>query len=122
MATQQYQIMFNCTPTQFLVAMGTTLPAVGFGVIQVPIKHTGIIKGNSGAAAGLGQIDFSYDGQYFLKFFGANPIPVAEQAQTGVPQTNISTQMMTELTTALAATLGAPVPQNSNVPSTALNA
>lgn len=122
MATHQYQMLFNCTPAQFLVAMATTLPGVGFQVIQAPNKFNGIIKGNTGASTGLGQVDYQYDGNAFLRFFGANVIPVAQQAQAGIPGNQISTQLTTELTTALAATLGAPVPLNSNNPSNAANA
>lgn len=102
MATQ-YQIIFNCTPAQLETALVTTLPAVGYSVMRIPVKTTGIIVGTSsgtGAAAGTGQIDFSYDGQYFLTFFGGN----------------MTASMITELTTALAGTLGAPVPPNLAVP------
>lgn len=103
MAPTQYQIIFNCTPAQLETALITTLPAVGYVVTRAPNKTTGIIQGSAagtGASANTGQIDFSYDGQYFLTFFGAN----------------MSTAMITELTTALAGTLGAPVPPNLAVP------
>ena len=109
MSVQQYELIFNCSPANFATAMATTLPAVGFTVIQAPNKFTGIIVGASSAGAGLGQIDFFYDGQYFLKFFGANPVPTAEQAQTGIPQTNMLAALITELDSALLALLGAPV-------------
>ncbi len=109
MSVQQYELIFNCTPTQFGVAMGTTLPAAGFTVVQAPIKFQGLLLGASSGAAGLGQIDFSYDGQYFLRFFGANPVPVAQQAQAGIPQTNMLAALITYLNSTLLATLGAPV-------------
>lgn len=101
MPVAQYQLIFNCTPTQFTTAVGTTLPGVGYAVIQAPHKFTGILKNGTGASAGTGQCDFNYDGAYFLTFFFGN----------------MTTTMITELTTALAGTLGAPVPVNlANVP------
>ena len=96
--------------------MSTTLPGAGFNVIQAPDKAHGIIVGNSGGATGLGQVDFSFDGSFFLTFFGANPIPAAQQASTGIPQNNMSSQLISYLTTTLAGTLGAPVPPNLAVP------
>src|ERR1700688_888399 len=42
---QTYNLTFNATPAQFATAMATTLPAAGFGVVQAPIKFTGIILG-----------------------------------------------------------------------------
>lgn len=119
MSVQQYELIYNCTPSQLETALLTTLPAVGFVVTRAPIKATGWIVGTSagtGAAAGLGQIDFTYDGQYFLKFFGANPVPVAAQSSTGIPQNNMLPALITELNTALLSLLGAPVPPNLAVP------
>lgn len=112
----QSQLIFNCTPTQFGVAAATTLPGAGFTVLQVPVKFRGIIKGTSAGAAALGQIDFEYDGQYFLRFFGSNPIPTSQQTNPGVPMNNMAASLITYLTTTLAATLGAPVPPNLAVP------
>jgi len=109
MAVQQYEQIYNCTPSQFTTAMATTLPGVGFTVIQAPNKFAGIIVGASSGGAGLGQCDFSYDGQYFLRFFGANPIPVAQQTSAGIPQSNLFPALVTELNSALLALLGAPV-------------
>lgn len=108
---QIYNLIFNCTPAQFAVATATTLPTAAFTVIQAPIPAQGTIK-----HATYGQIDFSYDGAYFLRFFGANPIPVAEQASAGIPQNQMSPQLVTELTSIFAATLGAPVPSNQAIP------
>lgn len=116
MSVQQYELIYNCTPTQLETALLTTLPAAGFVVTRAPIKATGWIVGTSSGAAGLGQVDFSYDGQYFLKFFGANPVPTAQQTQTGIPQTNMLTALITLLNSTLLATLGAPVPPNLAVP------
>ena len=109
MSVQQYEQIYNCTPAQFTTAMGTTLPAAGFVVIQAPIKFQGTLVNGSGGSAGLGQVDFSYDGQYFLRFFGANPVPVAQQAQAGIPQTQMLPALITYLNSTLLATLGAPV-------------
>lgn len=111
MAVQQYQLIFNCTPAQLETALVTTLPAASYTVTRVPIKYTGIIT-----HATYGQTDWSYDGQYFLTFFGANPIPTAQQTNTGIPQTQLSGNIITNLTTTLAGTLGAPVPPNLAVP------
>lgn len=119
MAVYRPQLIFNCTPAQLEVALLTTLPAVGFVVTRAPIKATGWIVGTSagtGAANGLGQIDFFYDGQYFLKFFGSNPRPVAQQTNTGIGDNQMSPALITELTTALAGTLGAPVDPTLAVP------
>lgn len=112
MAVHQFQLVFNCTLAQLEVALLTTLPAVGFTVIRAPNNNNGIIIGTAsgtGAAAGLGQCDFTYDGQYFLKFFGANPIPTALQASAGISENQMAPALVTELNTALLATLGAPV-------------
>jgi len=114
-----FQLIFACTPAQLETTLITTLPAVGFVVTRAPIKATGWIVGTSagtGAANGLGQIDFSYDGANFLTFFGANPAPVAQQPHAGVVENQLSSALVTELTTALAGTLGAPVPPNQAVP------
>lgn len=114
-----FQLIFACTPAQLETALVTTLPAVGFVVTRAPIKATGWIVGSgagTGAAAGLGQIDFNYDGRNFLTFFGANPAPVAQQPNAGVVENQISTALVTELTTVLASLLGAPVPPNQAVP------
>jgi hypothetical protein len=113
MAAQAFNLTFNCTPAQFAVAMATTLPIEGYTVIQAPNKFAGIITGTSSAAAGLGQLDFFYDGAYYLRFFGANPAPVAQQAPTGIPTTQLTSNIVSNLTTTLAATLGAPVPSNT---------
>ena len=116
---QIFQLIFACTPAQLETALTVTLPAVGFVVTRAPIRATGWIVGTgagTGAAVGLGQIDFSYDGNNFLTFFGANPVPVAAQAQAGIPQNNLLPALITELSTALLATLGAPVPPNQAVP------
>lgn len=119
MPVQQYELIYNCTPAQLETALTVTLPAVGWVVTRAPIKYTGWMVGTAagtGAANGFGQIDFIYDGQYFLKFFGANPVPVAQQTNPGIPQTNLLPAAITELNTALLATLGAPVPPNLAVP------
>jgi hypothetical protein len=63
-----------------------------------------------------GQLDFSYDGAYFVRFFGANPAPVSQQAQTGIPYNQMTPNLITILTSSLAATLGAPVAVNQAVP------
>lgn len=108
----QYQQVYNCTLAQLEVALLTTLPAVGFIVIRAPNNNNGLIIGTAsgtGAAAGLGQIDFTYDGQYFLKFFGANVVPVAQQPNPGVPAHNLQPAFITLLNSTLLATLGAPV-------------
>jgi hypothetical protein len=102
MAAGPFELIFNCTLAQFTTAVGTTLVGAGFTVLQLPIMFTGIIKGTSGGAAALKEIDFIYDGVTFLKFFGGN----------------MSAAMVAYLTTTLAGTLGAPVPVNlANNPS-----
>jgi hypothetical protein len=69
------------------------------------------------ASAGLGQIDFAYDGQYYLKFFGANPIPTTQELYPGIYQTNMTPALINILSQTLLATLGIPVPPNvANVP------
>lgn len=179
MSAQVYNLIFNCTLAQFATLMSTTLPALGFKVIQAPIKFQGIAIGNTSftftattnsttaltavsslnglyaglpvagagipagdtlsavgavntatlayaataSAAGvtitaspnLGQIDFSYDGAYYVRFFGANPTPVSDQANAGIPATQMLASLIAVLTTGLAATLGAPVPSNQAV-------
>lgn len=176
----QYQLIFNCTPSQLETALLTTLPAAGFSITRVPIKYTGIavsggftftattssvtnptiltavssiaglVIGQTITGAGIpanttitaigtntvtmsasatasatitvtvpmtsSQIDFSYDGQYFLTFFGANPIPVALQTSPGVPQHQMVSSLIALISSALLATLGAPVPPNLAVP------
>lgn len=116
MPAQQYMQNYACTPAQYITATTTTLPAAGFTVIKAPNNFTGIIIGNTGGSAGLGQVDFQYDGQYFLRFFGANLAPVAEQAQAGIPQSMLTSQMLTYLNATLLATLGAPVVPNLAIP------
>ena len=64
----------------------------------------------------LGQIDFFYDGANFLKFFGGNPAPVAQNHFTGVGVNQMSPHLIAFLTSTFAATLGAPVPPNLAVP------
>jgi len=68
------------------------------------------------ATPGLGQIDFSYDGQYFLRFFGANPAPISQQSNAGVTENQMTTNLVAFLTSTFAATLGVPVPSNIAVP------
>jgi hypothetical protein len=102
MAAGPFELIFNCTLAQFTTALGTTLPGAGFTVLNIPVQLTGIIKGTSGGAIALKEIDFIYDGVAFLKFFGGN----------------MTTALVTYLTTTLAGTLGAPVPVNlANNPS-----
>lgn len=108
----QFQQVYNCTLAQLEVALITTLPAVGFTVIRAPNNNNGIIIGTAsgtGAAAGLGQIDFTYDGQYFLKFFGGNVVPVGQQPRAGEQAHNLQPALVTLLNSTLLATLGAPV-------------
>ena len=119
MSVQQYELIFNCTPAQLETALITTLPAVGWAVTRAPIKNSGWMIGTAvgtGTANGLGQIDWVYDGQYFLKFFGANPVPTAQQTSTGIPQNNLLTAMITNINSTLLSLLGAPVPPNLAVP------
>lgn len=116
MAVKLTQLIFACTPTQLETALLTTLPAAGFLVTRAPIKFTGWVVGNSSGAAGMGQLDFSYDGLNFLTFFGANPAPVSQQAQTGIPETQLGTALQALIISTLASTLGAPVPPNQAVP------
>lgn len=92
MAIQQpikYELSFACTLAQFNTMCSTTLPTVGV-VMNIPQRFQGIYKSNTAAT---GQCDFSYDGNAWLRFFYNNMTPA----------------MITELTTTLAATLGAPV-------------
>lgn len=119
MAGRQYNIIFNCTPAQLETALITTLPAVGFIINRAPIQYQGTVvggAGGTGTSAGLGQIDFSYDGQFFLRFIGGTPVPTAGQTSAGIPEQQISPALITLLTSTLAATLGAPVPSNQAVP------
>lgn len=116
MSVKQTRLIFNCTPAQLETALVTTLPAAGLVVTRAPIKFTGWVVGTSGGGAGMGQLDFSYDGQYFLTFFGANPAPVSQQAQAGIPETQMGTALQAYLASTLLATLGAPVPPNQAVP------
>lgn len=109
---KQYQQVYNCTLAQLEVALLTTLPAVGFIVIRAPNNNNGIIIGSAsgtGTSAGLGQIDFTYDGMYFLKFFGANVVPTGAQTNPGVPSHQMTPALVTLLNSTLLATLGAPV-------------
>lgn len=192
MAIQVYNQIYNCTPTQFAVAVSTTLPAYGWQVLQAPINFQGIIISTavpvtltgtlttssatiamastvgivlgdvvtgtgigttpsptviaiipntsvtlSSAAAvtgtgaqsltftpavlGSNQVDFGYDGQYFLRFFDAGPAPAAAQSQSGIPQSQMTPAVIANLILAFAATLGAPVPSNQAVPPYATN-
>lgn len=121
-----FQVIYSCTPAQLETCLVTTLPAVGFVVLRAPIQYQGKIKGSAagtGTSATMGEIDFSYDGKYFLRFYGANPAPAAQQTYAGVPTNQMSDGLVTFLNTTLAATLGAPVPSNlANVPSKAVDA
>lgn len=116
MAVKLTQLIFACTPAQLETALITTLPAAGIVVTRAPIKATGWVVGTSGGGAGMGQLDFSYDGLNFLTFFGANPAPVAQQAVAGIPETQLGSALQAYLIATLAATLGAPVPPNQAVP------
>jgi hypothetical protein len=180
MAIAVSQLIFNCTLAQFNTAMSTTLPGMGFNVLQAPIKFQGLIASKasftytgttnsttaitalssvaglypgiavsgsgipandtlsavgavntatlavaaSTSVAGtpltftptLGQCDFSFDGFYFLRFYGANPVPKGSQAQAGIVQNQMSPNLILVLTNGFAATLGAPVPSNQAVP------
>ena len=83
------------------------------GAVTIAAGTTGVVTqptGTSGAA-GLGQIDFFYDGQYYLKFFGAGPI-VDVQTAYGMVSTNMSPALISTLSNTLFATLGAPVASN----------
>lgn len=111
MAGHQYQLIFNCTPTQLETALLTTLPAASYTVTRMPIKFTGIIVSTT-----YGQVDWSYDGQYFLTFFGANVRPVAQQTNAGIQDHQLGPNLVANLTSTLAGTLGAPVPPNLAVP------
>jgi hypothetical protein len=177
-----FNLIFNCTSTQFGTATGTTLPAAGFSVIQAPnpaqgtiISRTVTFTGNvttgtmtigspsansgllargmpitdttnpsyipagttitslspltmsaNGAGVGVGdtlvatggtlQVDFSYDGAYFLRFFGANPVGSGYDTNPGVVSNQMTPGLVSALTSIFAATLGAPVPSNQAVP------
>jgi hypothetical protein len=92
------------TATTAVLSLATTTSLVGTTVTL------------NGLNAGI-QTDFSFDGAYFLRFFGANPLAASQDAQTGIPQTNLSSNCAASLTALFAATLGAPVPSNiANMP------
>lgn len=99
---QIYQLIFNCTLTQYNTLIGTTLPGLGGTVVQGPNKFEGILKATSGTLAGKGNCDIAYDGKYFVRFFGSN----------------LTLAMVNQLTTSLNGTLGAPVPPDQAVPPT----
>jgi hypothetical protein len=112
MPAQVYQVIYACTPAQFATVIAAMKAAAGATVIQAPIQFQGILKLSTNE-----QIDFSYDGQYYLRFFGANNVPVSAQTQTGIPATEVSPTMLTFLNANVVPTTGAAVPSNAaNVP------
>jgi hypothetical protein len=91
-----------------------SIGAVNTATLAVAATTTG--SSTYTATPNLGQLDFSYDGAFFVRFYGANPVPTGQQAQIGVPVNQMSPNYISVLTNTLAATLGAPVPVNQAVP------
>jgi len=94
----QYQLSFACTLAQYNTMCTVTLPALG-SVIRAPQQFQGTFIHNTPV---IGHCDFSYEGKRWLKFYDSN----------------MTSTMIPALTAGLAATLGAPVPENlANNPS-----
>lgn len=68
------------------------------------------------ASGGTLQLDFSYDGAFFLRFFGANPNGQGYDTNPGVTANQINEGLVTYLTTLFAGTLGAPISSARAVP------
>ena len=100
------------------VPAATTLAAVGaVNTATLSAAATSVVANEVFTATpGIGQIDFSYDGANYLRFFGANPAPVSQQPNAGVVENNMSANLVTFLTSVFAATLGAPVSPELAVP------
>lgn len=95
---------FACTLTQFGTAIGTTIPAIAnTTVIKGGNQFQGIIQGASAATS----CNYTYDGIAWLTFFGIDT-PVNSQTFYN----NTVPALIATLTSALAGTLGAPVPTN----------
>lgn len=107
------------------IQAGTTIATIGPGnVATLSLAATTSVTNNAlTATPNLGQVDFFYDGLYYLKFFGANPVPTPMSTFVGVSRNQMTPQLITMLTTLFAATLGAPVQPNlANMPSNWRNA
>lgn len=66
----QSQVLFECTPPQYVILCQKTLPNAGMKVIQGPSKNQGIvIGGNDSEGKPLGQVDFTYDGAFQVRFY-----------------------------------------------------
>lgn len=122
------------------IVLGDVVTGTGIGTTPSPtviaiVPNTSVTLSSAAAVTGTGaqsltftpavlgsnQVDFGYDGQYFLRFFDAGPAPVAAQSQSGIPQSQMTPAVIANLILAFAATLGAPVPSNQAVPPYATN-
>lgn len=82
------------------IPAGTTITPTGATTATLSQAATVTATEPLTATPTYSEIDFSYDGQFFLRFFDAN----------------MSAANIAQLTTILAATLGAPVPSATAVP------
>lgn len=110
------QVLTDTTNPTFITA-GTTIATVTPTLTMSAVAAGGTGTTDNLVATGFpSQIDFSYDGAYFLRFFGANPLLAGAEAQSGIVQNQLDPALIAYLDQTLLATLGAPVPSNQAVP------
>jgi hypothetical protein len=106
----------DTTNPSFLTA-GTKIATVTPTLTITPVAAGGTGTTDALVASGVpSQVDFSYDGAYFIRFFGANPLLALAENPLGITQTQLDSDLIAYLDQTLLATLGAPVPSNQAVP------
>jgi hypothetical protein len=106
----------DTTNPGFLTA-GTKIATVTPTLTITPVAAGGTGTTDQLVASGApSQIDFSYDGAFFIRFYGANPLVAIAENPQGITQTQLDSDLITYLDQTLLATLGAPVPSNQAVP------
>ena len=104
------------TTTPANIPAGTTLTQIT-PTLTMSANAVATGAGNTLVATGNPQqIDFSYDGAYFVRFYGSNPVLAADDSTVGLTTNQMTSSLVSFLTTTLAGTLGAPVPANQAVP------
>ena len=97
------------------VTPGATIGAVGpvnTATLANGAATTVVVGETFTALNAIGQIDFTYDGFGFIRFFGGAPSPAANPSGPGLLQNQMSNAMVQFLTNLFAPTLGAPVAAN----------
>ena len=102
------------------IQAGTTIVSFTSTTAVLSLATTTSVAGTTvtlAATAAGNQVDFAYDGAYFLRFFDAGPAAPLQQAQTGIPQSQLTPNFIAAVTAMFAPTLGAPIASNAaNVP------